>query len=65
MLREAVKDRLIIDNPFADIRTGGEVNRSRDAFVSRDTAAESARSLPRCAVAVDLLHVSVRWAAMP
>ncbi len=35
---EAVKDRLLAESPFADVRTGSEVNRDRDHYVKRDTA---------------------------
>lgn len=38
MFAEAVKDRLLDENPFAKLRTGCEVNRDRDHFIDRKSA---------------------------
>ena len=38
MFGNAVKDRLLAENPFANVKTGSEVNRDRDYFITRGTA---------------------------
>jgi len=38
ILAEAVKDRLLSENPFAEVKTGSEVNRDRDFYITRPTA---------------------------
>ncbi len=35
---EAVKDRLLVENPFLAVKTGSEVNRDRDYFITRPSA---------------------------
>lgn len=39
MFGEAVKDRLLPENPFRGLKTGSEVNRDRDHYIDRATTA--------------------------
>jgi integrase len=38
MFRHAVRDRILEENPFEDLKLSGAVNRDRDAFIDRDKA---------------------------
>lgn len=46
MFAEAVKDRLLPESPFAEVRTGSEVNRDRDHYIDRATAAKVLAGCP-------------------
>lgn len=46
MFAHAVKDRLLTENPFAELKTSSEVNRSRDHYVDRKTAAAVLTACP-------------------
>ncbi len=46
MFRHAVRDRLLEENPFEDLKIGASVNRSRDYFVSTELAQRILRACP-------------------
>lgn len=46
MLRHAVRDRLLEENPFDDLKIGASVNRERDAFIDDATAKRVLRVCP-------------------
>ncbi|WP_218922343.1 tyrosine-type recombinase/integrase [Fuerstiella marisgermanici] len=46
MFRHAVRDRLLEENPFADLKIGSTVNRDRDAYISRPLAAAVMKACP-------------------
>ncbi|TWU33881.1 tyrosine-type recombinase/integrase [Novipirellula artificiosorum] len=43
---DAVRDRLIPESPFADVKPGSDVNRTRDHYISRATAIEVLKACP-------------------
>lgn len=46
MFDEAVKDRLLPENPFKELKTGSEANRDRDHYIDRTTAATVLNGCP-------------------
>jgi integrase len=46
MFDEAVKGRLLDDNPFKELKTGSEANRDRDHFIDRATSTKVLKACP-------------------
>jgi integrase len=46
MFRQAVRWKMLTDNPFADVKAGSQMNKSRQRFVSREDAQKVLESCP-------------------
>ncbi|WP_146601263.1 tyrosine-type recombinase/integrase [Novipirellula aureliae] len=46
LFSEAVKDRLLTENPFLGLKTNSEVNRDRDHYINRQTATKVLTACP-------------------